>query len=83
MSRRHDVTLSFRYPEERRARVVAESVRVEEGEIADARSSASVERDGRVVRVRVEASDLVALRAGVNTWTRLVDTAETVSERAA
>jgi KEOPS complex subunit Pcc1 len=79
----HDATLDFSYPDERRARTVAESVRVEMGEIDDARSAARVDRDGRTVRVRVDASDLVALRAGLNTWIRLVAVAETVSDDAA
>ncbi len=34
------------------------------------------------VRVTVTASDLTALRAGINTWTRLVDVAESVSAAA-
>ncbi|MUV58446.1 KEOPS complex subunit Pcc1 [Halogeometricum rufum] len=83
MDRRHDVTLAFTYPDERRARTVAESVRVEEGAIADDRSAVRVERDGRTVRVTVAAADLVALRAGVNTWTRLVGVAERVADCAA
>ncbi|MFB6134262.1 MAG: phosphate ABC transporter permease subunit PstC, partial [Halanaeroarchaeum sp.] len=36
----HDATLSFRYDDERRARLVAESVAVEQDEIADERSRA-------------------------------------------
>ncbi|MFB6304019.1 MAG: KEOPS complex subunit Pcc1 [Haloferacaceae archaeon] len=72
----HDATLSFRYDEERRARVVAASVAVEQEEIADERTRATVDRDGRTVRVRVTASDLVALRAGCNSWARLVAVAE-------
>ncbi|SFR36967.1 KEOPS complex subunit Pcc1 [Halogeometricum limi] len=79
MSSRHDATLAFTYPDERLARTVAESVRVEVGEIADDRSAATVDRDGRVVRVCVEAADLVALRAGVNTWSHLVGVAEAVA----
>lgn len=79
----HDATLEFSYPDERRARVVAESVRVEVGEIDDARSAAAVEREGRLVRVRVDAADIVALRAGANSWFRLVSVAETVAASAA
>ncbi|MFC6826498.1 KEOPS complex subunit Pcc1 [Halopelagius fulvigenes] len=75
----YDATLEFSYADERRARAVAESVRVEVGEIDDARSAASVEREGRLVRVRVDAADLVALRAGTNSWLRLVSVAETVA----
>ncbi|AFK18348.1 KEOPS complex Pcc1-like subunit [Haloferax mediterranei ATCC 33500] len=75
----HSASLEFDYPDERRARVVERSVAVEVGEIDDARSGASVDRDGNTVVVTVEADDLVALRAGVNSWIRLVETAETVA----
>ena len=37
---------------------------------------AAVARDGTTVTVTITARDLVALRAGVNTWTTLVDVAE-------
>jgi KEOPS complex subunit Pcc1 len=61
---------------ERAARVVADAVGVEEGEIDDDRSRATVRRDGTVVEVDVAAADLVALRAAANTWTGLVEVAE-------
>lgn len=75
----HSASLEFDYPDERRARIVERSVAVEVGEIDDARSSVRVHREGRTVVVIVEADDLVALRAGVNTWIRLVETAEAVA----
>ena len=77
-TRAHETVLSFSYPTERRARVVADALGPEVGEIDDARSSASVDREGDAVRVRVLADDLVALRAGVNSWSRLVAVAERV-----
>ncbi|MFC7204472.1 KEOPS complex subunit Pcc1 [Haloferax namakaokahaiae] len=76
----HSASLEFDYPDERRARLVERSIAVEVGEIDDARSGASVHRDGETVVVTVEAGDLVALRAGMNSWIRLVETAETVSQ---
>ncbi|MFB6160262.1 MAG: KEOPS complex subunit Pcc1 [Haloferacaceae archaeon] len=81
-ARSHDATLSFGYDDERRARTVADAVAVEAGAIAavDDRSRAAVERDGSLVRVRVDAADLVALRAACNTWTRLVGVAEDVAD---
>jgi KEOPS complex subunit Pcc1 len=79
--RAHETILSFGYPSERRARVVADALAPEVGEIDDARSAATVSRDGDAVRVRVEADDLVALRAGVNSWSRLVEVAERVGGR--
>ncbi|MFB6131552.1 MAG: KEOPS complex subunit Pcc1 [Salinigranum sp.] len=78
----HTARFCFEYPDERRARVVADSVRVEVGRIDDDRSRAAVERDGRAVSVLIEARDLVALRAGLNTWIRLVETAERVASLA-
>ena len=77
----HEAAIDFEYDDERRARLVTESVRVEVDEIADERSRADVTREGRTVRVDVAAADLVALRAGINTWVRLVRVAEDV-ERA-
>ena len=77
-TRAHETVLSFSYPTERRARIVADALGPEVGEIDDARSSATVDREGDAVRVRVLADDLVALRAGVNSWSRLVAVAERV-----
>ena len=74
----HAVTLSFTYRTVERARRVERSVRPELDRIEDDRSEASVDRDGATLVVRVDAADLVALRAGTNTWTRLVEVAETV-----
>jgi KEOPS complex subunit Pcc1 len=80
-TRAHETVLSFTYSSERRARVVADALGPEVGEIDDARSGATVDRDGEAVRVRVYADDLVALRAGVNSWSRLVAVAERVGAR--
>jgi KEOPS complex subunit Pcc1 len=48
------------------------------GQIDDERSTARVAVDGEALSVVVFARDLVALRAGTNTWIRLVETAEDV-----
>jgi KEOPS complex subunit Pcc1 len=82
-TRDQTLSLRFDYDTERRARTVERSVRPEVGEIADARSTASVDREDATVRVRVEAADLVALRAATNTWTRLLVVAERVAVAAA
>lgn len=74
----HQAVLSFAYGDAGRARRIADSVRPEIGDVDSDRSRASLARDGDTVRVRVEATDLVALRAGVNTWTTLVDVADDV-----
>jgi KEOPS complex subunit Pcc1 len=72
----HDATLSFAYDSTERARRVERSVRPEVGEIEGERTVATLSRDGRTVEVAVEATDLVALRAGCNTWLSLVTVAE-------
>lgn len=75
----HRLETDFEYATERRAEAVTESIRVEVGEMPDERSAAAVEREGRVVHVTIGAADLVALRAGTNTWIRLVGVAEDVA----
>jgi KEOPS complex subunit Pcc1 len=72
----HDALLEFTYDDADSARIVERSVTQEVGEISGDRTRAAVTRDGTTVTVTVTASDLVALRAGVNTWTTLVDVAE-------
>lgn len=74
--RDHEAVLSFEYPGEPRARIVAGALAPEVGDLDETRSTAAVSRDGDVVRVRVLADDLVALRAAINGWSRLVATAE-------
>ncbi|RKD95677.1 KEOPS complex subunit Pcc1 [Halopiger aswanensis] len=72
----HDATLEFDYESVDRARIVAESVAREIGEIDDDRSQTTLERDGATVRITIDAADVVALRAALNTWFSLVDVAE-------
>lgn len=80
--RPHDAALRFEYHSPARARVVARAVRQEVGEIDGDRSGATVARDGDAVVVRIDADDLVALRAGCNTWGSLVAVAERTTELA-
>ncbi|WP_227352719.1 KEOPS complex subunit Pcc1 [Haladaptatus salinisoli] len=79
----HDALLEFDYESDERAILIFRSVEREVGEIAGDRSRTTVERDGETVVVRVSADDLVALRAGLNTWQTLVGVAEDVSESGA
>ncbi|ADD06011.1 KEOPS complex subunit Pcc1 [Natrialba magadii ATCC 43099] len=72
----HETTLEFEYDQPSRARIVAESVTREIGEIDDERSQTTIEREGAVVTVRIGAADVIALRAAVNTWLSLLDVAE-------
>ncbi|SIS05392.1 KEOPS complex subunit Pcc1 [Natronorubrum thiooxidans] len=80
----HDATLEFEYETPSRARLIADSVRREIGEIDDARSQTTIEHQQSVVRIDIEAADVIALRAALNTWFSLVDVAEqtaTIGER--
>jgi KEOPS complex subunit Pcc1 len=74
--RPHESVLTFDYDDAGAARLVATSLRQDTGEIDDDRSTATVEREGSSVRVRVAAADLTALRAALNTWGSLVTVAE-------
>ena len=72
----HTAVLEFEYDTTESACRVARSIRPELGEIDGDRSSAGVDRAGATVTVTVDAADLVALRAGLTTWTGLVAVAE-------
>ncbi len=76
MTAPHEATLVFDYPDPERARLVERAVEGELGEIDDDRTRATLAREGASVTVEVFADDLVALRAGLNTWTTLVEVAE-------
>ncbi|MEF8789671.1 MAG: KEOPS complex subunit Pcc1 [Haloarculaceae archaeon] len=75
----HRAELVFDQPDPERARLLAGSVGQEVGEIEGDRTRATVAARDRSVVVRVAAEDLVALRAGVNTWSTLVEVAERVA----
>ncbi len=74
--RPHSAAVTARYPDGDAAAVVAAAVSREVGEIDGDRSTATVRRDGPEVRIDVAADDLVALRAGLNTWQTLLEVAE-------
>ncbi|WP_339103992.1 KEOPS complex subunit Pcc1 [Haloterrigena salinisoli] len=76
----HDATLEFDYETPSRARLVADSVAREIGEIDDERSRTTIDRDGSVVRIEIDAADVIALRAALNTWFTLVDVAEQAAD---
>lgn len=75
----HTATLSVSYPSPASASLVAQSLTPEVDEIDDDRASASVRCEGETVTVTVHARDLVALRAGTTSWTRLLTVAEQVA----
>jgi KEOPS complex subunit Pcc1 len=74
----HTADLVFDYDSPETAALVERSVRQEVGEIEGDRTTASLARDETELTVHVDAADLVALRAGINTWSTLVEVAERV-----
>lgn len=72
----HETVLRFRFADDATARTVERSVRPEVGAIDGDRTTATLSRDGATVTVAVEAADLVALRAGINTWATMLGVAE-------
>ena len=76
----HTAELRFEYRSPRAAALVADAVAPELGELDDDRATATLDAAGSTVRVRVDAADLVALRAGMNTWGSLLEVASGVVE---
>ena len=72
----HDALLEFEYANIARARLIEHSLRPEVGDIGDERAQVTLTRDGTALELAVEATDLVALRAGLNTWLSLASVAE-------
>lgn len=76
----HDATLEFDYETPSRARLVAESVAREIGEIDDERSHTTIDREGSRISIEIDADDVIALRAALNTWFSLIDVAERTAD---
>lgn len=76
----HTARFELSYPDPRAARIVARSLRQEVAEIDDDRSQTRLTRDAATIELTVQAADLIALRAAVNTWLSLVGVAEDVTE---
>ena len=72
----HRAELVFDYDTPGRARLLARSVGQEVDEIEGDRTRATVAASGASVLVDIVADDLTALRAGINTWSTLVEVAE-------
>ena len=75
----HSAGLCFRYPTVEDAQRVARSIRIEVDGLDDDRSTVAVDRKATELTVEVTASDLVALRAAINSWLRYVSVAEQVA----
>jgi len=76
MTAPHQTHLTAEYDNADRARAIERSVRPEIDDIEGERTTARLSRDGQRVELTVEAADLVALRAGINTWLTLRGVAE-------
>lgn len=76
----HETVLEVDYDTPARARLVADSVAREIGEIDDERSRTTISRDDATVVLEIRARDVTALRAALNTWFSLLDVAERVGE---
>ncbi|EMA54074.1 KEOPS complex subunit Pcc1 [Halococcus thailandensis] len=75
---RHESSFALEYGTESAAAAVERSLRPEIGDIEGDRTAATLSRDGATVGIDVAAADLVALRAGQNTWLSLAGVAERV-----
>jgi KEOPS complex subunit Pcc1 len=78
MTAPHQTQLTAEYGSVDQARAVERSIRPEIDDIEGDRTTAHLSRDGQRVELTVEAADLVALRAGINTWLTLRSVAESV-----
>ena len=73
---RHETSFSLEYDTESDAATIERSLEPEVGDIEGERTGATLSREADVLRIDIEAADLVALRAGQNTWLSLVSVAE-------
>ena len=73
---RHESSFSLEYDTESAAAAVERSLRPEVGDIEGDRTVAALSRTRGVVEIDIGATDLVALRAGQNTWLSLASVAE-------
>jgi KEOPS complex subunit Pcc1 len=76
----HRTVFTFDYTDESLACRVERSLRPEIGDIEGDRTTALLSRKGATLRLTVEADDLVALRAGCNTWLTLSSVAESAAQ---
>jgi KEOPS complex subunit Pcc1 len=72
----HETVLTFSYDSAVAAKRVERSLLPEIDDIDDDRSQMSIDRSASTLKVTIQAADLVALRAAMNTWLSLVDVAE-------
>lgn len=75
----HRTVFRFEYADSGRAELVQRSLWPELDDIDGDRTTATLSREGPTLTLTIEARDLVALRAGCNTWATLTNVAEAVS----
>lgn len=75
----HESRLSFAYDDPDSASRVRRAIQPEVGDIDEGRSRVVLDCEDSRIHLTVHASDLVALRASLNTWCTLVDVAERTS----
>jgi len=73
---RHETRLVCRYESAAGARRLQRALGPELADLVDDRSRARLSRSGDRLEVSVEATDLVALRAALNTWLSLLAVGE-------
>ncbi|EMA06666.1 KEOPS complex subunit Pcc1 [Haloarcula vallismortis] len=76
MTAPHQTHLTAEYDSTDQARAIERSIRPEIDDIEGDRTTARLCRNGQHVELTVKATDLVALRAGINTWLTLRGVAE-------
>jgi KEOPS complex subunit Pcc1 len=76
----HTAELSFKYDSPETAALIASAVSQELGEIDGDRAAATLSQEATRLSIEIDADDLVALRAGLNTWSTLVEVAEKTIE---
>ncbi len=76
----HEAVFSAVYDTTEHACRVERALRPEVGDIGGDRTSVALTREADSLSVTVRATDLTALRAGLNTWFGLVEVAERAGE---
>jgi KEOPS complex subunit Pcc1 len=74
----HRVGLSCVCASSEEARAIAAAIAPEVGAVDNARSETRLDRTGARLVLQIDAEDLTALRAAMNSWCRLLATATAV-----
>ena len=74
----HTATFHIECDSDALATMLRRSIEPELAPLTDARSRAEIAVEDRVLSLRIEAADLIACRAAVNTWAGLLGVAEEV-----